>query len=374
MNRTLASASVALALLSSVACGGSSSSLTNSSSDGGDTDGSSPATGDGGSAGDSSALGDGSASQACADWARARCQRYDACSDGLYVQIHWGDEATCESSGVQTCTIGLSSNGTASSAATFEACAQALPAESCADFLGDSPVSACAALAGSLANGAPCVGSSQCQSTYCAVPQYATCGVCAAVPAAGSACAVAADCGARGGLTCAENVCVAFGQASASCSAAAPCGIGFDCVGATKTQPGSCQATVATVGATCDPKRATAASCDPTLELTCDPTTKMCVQNTVVDAGATCGAVGGGEAKCAASGTCVIPTADAGADDAGSDAGAAQTTGTCLAAAATGSPCDTSAGPACIAPAKCVTASDASTAGTCQVANPATCQ
>ena len=239
-----------------VACGGSSAAPpTSSGSDGGGTSEDSGTVPSDGSVSDSATLGDGSASQACADWAAARCQRYDACSDALYNQIHYGSEAACVTASVQTCAIGLAATGTAATAETFEACAQALPTESCADFLGDNPVSACAALAGTLAIGAPCIGSSQCQSTYCAIPQYATCGVCAAVPAAGSPCVVTAECGARGGLACAEGVCVAYGGANASCSGAAPCGIGFDCVGAKKTAPGTCQPTVTTVGATCVPDR-----------------------------------------------------------------------------------------------------------------------
>jgi hypothetical protein len=372
MNRTLAFSLLAFTM---VACGGSSAAPpTSSGSDGGGTSEDSGTVPSDGSVSDSATLGDGSASQACADWAAARCQRYDACSDALYNQIHYGSEAACVTASVQTCAIGLAATGTAATAETFEACAQALPTESCADFLGDNPVSACAALAGTLAIGAPCIGSSQCQSTYCAIPQYATCGVCAAVPAAGSPCVVTAECGARGGLACAEGVCVAYGGANASCSGAAPCGIGFDCVGAKKTAPGTCQPTVTTVGATCVPDRSTGPSCDPTLELTCDTATTMCVQNTVVAAGQTCGAVGGGTAKCAANGTCVVATFDAGADDAGTDAGPEPTTGTCLAAAPSASPCDTAAGPACVLPAKCVTTSDASTAGTCDIASATACQ
>jgi hypothetical protein len=94
----------------------------------------------------------------------------------------------------------------------------------------------------------------------------------------------------------------------------------------------------------------------------------------VVAAGQTCGDVNGGTAKCSTSGTCVIPSSDAGPDDAGADAGAAPSIGTCLAAATTGAACDTALGPPCIPAAKCVTSSDASTAGTCQVPNPTTCQ
>ena len=48
----------------------------------------------------------------------------------------------------------LAAQGTAASAASFEACANALPTESCANFLGENPVAACAPLAGSVATGA----------------------------------------------------------------------------------------------------------------------------------------------------------------------------------------------------------------------------
>jgi hypothetical protein len=350
------------------ACSGATSPATGPGSDGGGGGG-----GDSGPVVDAGPSGDaGSAAQACADSARARCQRYDACSNGLYTTIHWGDESTCETNTTAICLTNLAAPGTAASAATVEACASAIPTESCADFFGVNPPAACAALAGTLAAGAACLTSSQCQSTYCAVPSNAACGVCAAVPKAGDACAVEADCGSRGGLTCAQGACVAFGAASASCGKGAPCGIGLSCVGEKKTTPGACQPAASTVGATCDSKQQTGPGCDGTLQLSCDPATSQCVLDTVVTASATCGQVGGGVAKCATSGTCVLSTSDGGAEDGGADAGAAPITGACLAAAANGAACDTASGPACVPSAKCVTASDASTAGTCTV--PTTCQ
>jgi hypothetical protein len=376
MNRNFTSSLVTLTLLACVpGCGGSSTQGTTTPDAGSGTsdDASTPAT-------DSSTGDAASASQACADWARARCQLFDSCSNGLYVPIHWGDEATCEANSVALCMTDLAAQGTAASAASFEACANALPTESCANFLGENPIAACAPLAGSVATGAACLTSSQCQSTFCALAATSTCGVCASVPQAGASCGVDADCGGRNSLTCAEGTCVALGAASASCSKTAPCGIGLNCVGEKKTAPGTCQPAASTVGATCDPNEATGAGCDATLELSCDPTTNMCVQNTVVPASATCGQVSGGIAKCSASGTCVVPTSDAGAEDAGAadagtaDAGTAPITGTCLAAAANGSACDTSSGPSCVPPAKCVTVSDASTAGTCQAPSAANCQ
>ena len=367
MNHRFPSTLLAFSLVAlASACGGSSTLATGPLADGGGSGGG----GDSGPLGDAgTSTGDaGTAAQACADSARARCQRYDACSNGLYVSIHWGDEATCEANTTAVCMTNLAAPGTAASPATVEACAHAIPTETCADFFGANPPSACAALAGSVATGAACLTSSQCQSTYCAVSPNATCGVCAAVPKAGDACTVEADCGARGGLACAQGACVALGAASASCSRGAPCGIGLSCVGEKKTAPGTCQPAASTVGATCDPKQATGPGCDLTLQLACDPATSQCVLDTVVAAAATCGQVGGGLAKCSTSGTCVVTTSDAGAEDGGADAGAAPITGTCLAAAANGAACDTAIGPACVPSAKCVTGSDAGTAGTCRVA------
>jgi hypothetical protein len=83
----------------------------------------------------------------------------------------------------------------------------------------------------------------------------------------------------------------------------------------------------------------------------------MCVAAPYVGAGGACGDVSNKIVLCNGASICF---------------GASGTTpGTCKAIALEGQACDTSAGPSCMAPARCVTT--ASTAGTCQLPDPATC-
>jgi hypothetical protein len=356
-----------------VACGGSSANGLGAPNDGGG-DSASPGGGDEGGAGDDGGGSDAgvTATQACSDWATARCARWDACSNATYVNLHYGSQAACVAASEQTCATALAATATASTPAYFEACSVATTNESCADVFGENPPAACAPLAGPGAAGTACFAAAQCASAYCAVPDSATCGTCAAVPAAGAACGTDADCGSRGGLVCSElGICVALGAATGSCDKDHPCGPDLSCVGAdAKTsKAGTCQAAVSMAGASCDATQATGPGCDATLQLRCDAATSKCVAASLVASG-TCGDLGGGViGKCEADGTCVLPEADAGSD--GGDAGVA-TTGTCLAAAAMGSPCDSASGPACAPPGKCASA-DGGTAGTCQIADPTTC-
>jgi hypothetical protein len=343
-----------------------------------DSGGMPPSGDDGGTASDDGGgtTSDGSVTltKACADWAQARCARLDACSNSTYSVIHYGSQATCVANSAAQCATDLAAAQTASTPSFFEACAASITAESCGDLLGANLTAACAPLAGPIANGSPCFAASQCQSTYCAIPQYATCGACAAVPNAGDTCAVDADCGARNHLTCSKaGTCVAFGVAAGSCDKDTPCGPGLSCVGAKKTTPGACAASGSTVGATCDANQQTGPACDAELSLACDPATSMCTADTLVGASATCGTVDGGVARCESAGTCVIPTLDAGDGDDAGDAGAAQatTTGSCVAASANGAACD-GTDTQCIAPAKCVIP-DGGAGGTCQLDDPTTC-
>jgi hypothetical protein len=346
--------------------------------------------------------GDGSIASACADSARARCQKDDACTGATYNPIHYGDEATCEARTAALCVTSLSAPGTGATPASVEACAQAIPSESCDDFYGVKPVAACATPKGTLANGTPCVTSSQCQSTYCATGAYVVCGQCAAVPQAGDACTYDGDCGDRGGLTCNDlGRCVAYGALDALCDKDTPCGVDLSCVGATTNTQGTCQTGVAS-GAPCT---SAGPHCDPTLNLVCVGTT--CAAEPVVAGGQPCGDLNGGLTRCAASGVCVVPpsatpayepaipvppfdggfffdsgtgSSDSGSPpiDAGTDAGGAGDGGTtaksvCVAAAPDGQPCDITAGPPCLLPAKCVLTSDGGTAGTCRFPDSTTC-
>jgi hypothetical protein len=390
MKRTSSSLFAFAALLA--ACGGSTNDTTP------------PPSGDAGAAGDAAPIdGGGGANEgggttpisvACADQARARCQRLDSCTDNTWVTVHYGDEATCESRLAAQCVSSLGASGQGNSAPNVEACAQSLASVSCADLFDDNPQGPCAAQTGQLANGAACGASGQCQSSYCAIPATATCGTCAAPPKAGDACATTGECGSRGGLTCLSGVCVALGAQGAACDKSTPCGFGLSCVGATKTAQGTCQTAAGTVGAACDPRGQTAARCNGTLDLVCDPASKQCVQESVVAANQPCGALGNGAyARCGASGVCEVSGgggndagagdgggSDAGGGDAGtSDGGAGDAgppppqAGTCVPAAPDGASCDVANGPPCLPPARCVVSTDGGTAGTCVMPDATTC-
>jgi hypothetical protein len=332
---------------------------------------------------------------ACADLAAARCKRDDACTSDQHNVAVYGSESTCESRTSAACVLELAAPSTAQTAATVEACAKSVPGQSCSDFFDEIPTPACAPLAGALTSGAACISSSQCASTYCAVAPGAVCGSCAAVPKAGDPCSGVAECGARGGLTCADGKCIPIGQSGSACTGAIPCGFGLSCVGATSSVPGTCQAAAADAGASCDPTGETAAGCSAGLE--CDPTSSTCVLTVYAAGGKVCGALDGGAVGCAA-GACVIPPYDAGPPvdaappvvDAGEDAEAGgdaavdasppvdaappPAIGRCVAAVIEGTACDTMVGPPCLPPGECVHGADGGSAGTCAVPNGATCK
>jgi len=319
--------------------------------------------------------------KACGDWAQARCTRLDSCSNATYTVVHYGSQATCVTNSTAQCTTDLAASQTAATPSYFEGCANAMTTESCSDLFNANPPAACTPLAGPGAVGATCFVAAQCQSTYCAVAQFATCGTCAAVPKSGDACVVDADCGSRNQLTCSKaGTCVAYGASGGSCDKDDPCGSGLTCVGAKplKAIAGSCMPSGSTVGATCDASEETAAGCDAELSLACDPATSLCIAEALVGANATCGLfVDGGLSRCESAGTCLIPTSDAGTDDDAGDSGAAPvantTPGSCVAAAANGAACNSTSTPGCIPPAKCVIADGGADQGTCQLDDPTSC-
>jgi hypothetical protein len=280
--------------------------------------------------------------------------------------------ATCIARGVIGCKAALAVANTAATPAFFSSCALALPMSSCADFENETNIpQACLNLAGPRANGSACSNSAQCTSSWCQVSRGAACGTCADRPAAGAACTVDAECGARGLFCSKADTCEPLAAASAPCDDARVCGAGLSCVGQTKTQAGTCQPAVATLGGTCDPRKATGAGCDNRLGLFCG-VDGTCAADALVSAPEACGTlidkdggvVDGGArevsvARCLAGASCSPTNASR---------------GTCVAPAADGAACDGANGPPCLSPARCVTASDASTAGTCQLPGLAACE
>ena len=319
------------------------------------------------------------ASAACTALATARCQKLDACTGGLYTHEHFGDLATCVTREARSCTAALAAADTSATPASFEGCAAAIPASACADLFGGTNIQACLAAPGARADGTACSFNAQCKSTWCSVAQGVACGTCAERPAGGAPCRIEADCGGRGLFCAKSNTCALPVAASGVCDDSHPCGVGLSCVGQRKAQAGTCVALAQTVGAACDTRRETGPACQGNRGLYCT-NDGVCAADTLAAAGALCGKLLDG---------------DAGADDAGDggDAGikgrpfteaicvggaacdpASAIRGTCAAPAADGAACDRENGPPCLAPARCVTGSDASTAGTCQLPGAATCK
>ncbi len=156
------------------------------------------------------------------------------------------------------------------------------------------------------------------------------------------------------------------------CDDTHPCVNGTQCVGlvATMALSGTCQPSVATVGATCDPTRKTMAGCEAVAGLACIPTgtgatMDACQPVTLASPGTTCGAIGKpvrSVVDCQAGGLCKkVATTDA--------------TGTCVAPASEGAACnvDPTIGPLCLAPSKCVMTSPGGTAGTCTTPDATKC-
>jgi hypothetical protein len=322
------------------------------------------------------------AMSACADSAKARCAQNDKCTNSVADKNKYGDEATCESRLTAQCVKNLGAPGSGATPATVESCAQTIPTETCSAYLGNDPADTCLPPMGTVANGGACGLGAQCVSTYCRIPAHASCGTCDDAPKAGDPCGPTGECGARNGLQCVNDTCIAQGALNAACDKDNPCGPDLTCVGAKAATKGTCTAPVAMVGAACDPNKATGPGCDLTQGLYCKPVMKQCAAVTFATDGQPCGEVSGALVICQA-GSCIIPPAgsgsdggiDAGLDDGGAEGGTtAPRQGTCKAFAMDGQSCDTSGGPLCMNPARCVYASDASATGTCTLPDPSACK
>jgi hypothetical protein len=329
--------------------GGTNSGGTNS----GGTNSGGSAAGTGGQAAGGGTSAD--ADKACTDQVKARCARTDACSkDG--VALKYGSEAACEEREKIACLAGLAAPGTSSTPTYVEGCAASIAAQSCGDFLNGA--AACVPAPGPRKNGDPCGAAAQCDSTFCAVVKNTQCGTCAPLPKAGDSCATT-GCGRDLKCDGTSMICYAPGAAGAACSKDAPCGNGLSCVGAKGT--GTCMAEITQAGAACDFKKATAADCDRDAGLFCD-NNNVCGTLTEGKLGDACGfdKTTNTSTICSGSSFCLAPMT-----------GAAKV---CTAPAADGAACDSATGPFCQTPARCIATAAGSTAGTCQLPDPAACQ
>jgi hypothetical protein len=297
-----------------------------------------------------------SATQACADVAKARCQMAQEC-DPQGLLNTYGALATCESTQASTCERNLAAPDTANTPSHTEGCAQAIPGESCDDYqLGNVPT-ACQPPAGPRDAGSDCSVSGQCATAYCLIPKTATCGTCAATPGLGDSCSNN-SCGP--GLLCdkVSSLCVEPVDASGPCNDTSTCAPGLTCIGNTGTSLGAC-VPLAGLGASCDLADG-GSRCDARFGLYCNtPAGKVCAPVGTATASQTCGTVDGGVIDCLQDSFC--------------QKSEGSTVGTCVAPAAEGAPCDTLNGPICATPARCVLTVEGSTTGLCHTTDPATC-
>lgn len=272
---------------------------------------------------------------ACGQLSAAVCAKLNACSPYL-LQYYYGDSKTCQARVTLTCAPYVNLSGSSWTVARLNACAAGYASGTCDDYFAPGGPPACRPQAGTLADGAACANSNQCQSAHCSAALNG-CGTCTKVGAVGDACSVNRPCGL--GLDCTAAKCALPAQKGEACGTGqGACGTGLYC------SAGKCAATLQK-GEACT---MLTGECDANQGLYCDPLTRKCAAYTLAAAGATCGAF---TTVCEAGGTCGGPAA----------------TRKCVAAAADGAQCNAFQGPSCMDPAAC-------TGGTCKVFDPATCK
>ena len=290
-----------------------------------------------------------SATAACAHIALDRCTKAMTCSP-TNLQKQFGTLQVCLTREQLACGDDLESVDTGATPEGVLACDAALMAESCAVFLAPGAPAACIFTG---PTSGTCSLESQCGTQFCAVGAHALCGLCESYPVAGQSCAVS-ECGEKG-LVCDKNtnLCAQPALQNQTCNKTIPCAHGLACVGAVNNNNGRCELEVTTLGGTCDFTRRNLPSCNADLGLTCSHATNKCVMQPIVAVGKTCGQVNSVDTACIGGTHCFIPQN--------------QTSGKCVGDAAEGMPCNTSVGPDCFFPARCIWATATGPAGTCQL-------
>ncbi|MEO8877288.1 MAG: hypothetical protein ABI461_16965 [Polyangiaceae bacterium] len=274
------------------------------------------------------------------DLAKAFCAHYQSCAS-LFVQLTYGDSATCEARFKLSIAPSLTATGTGATPGQYETCSADIASASCADLLGRNLPKSCQTVAGTLADGAACGVDAQCKDKLCRKATDQDCGVCSSVAAAGGACVADGDCDI--GLTCTNKVCTAYGAAGSTCDDTHTCNATLTCNNGTCAAPGEAGAACPALGT---------AGCDLLKGFFCNAT-KVCAQIGTAKAGQPCGLVSSVYTICTGGGLCKGNTGI--------------TPGTCEATAADGAACDDTNGPPCLAPATC-------TNGACKITDPSTCK
>ena len=285
--------------------------------------------------------------EACTTWSSDVCAKYSTCSD-FFVKYIYGDLATCKTRLKLSCVGYLGATGSSYTPGKIITCGKAYSTMTCTDFFSGPTPSECS-LAGTIIGGKACGANAQCTSGFCVLDVAATCGTCAPAVSPGGACIKGQcpeDLNCIGATTTTAGLCQKPGKLGDTCSSSVPCSVAFSCFG------GKC-VTPAAAGTTCDASSTTAADCALLDGLYCDPTAKLCKVFGQAKAGESCGAIPSASyAVCISSGFCKL---------------SGGTTGTCMASAADGATCDTTAGPKCMSPAGCLSS-------VCKLGDPSSCK
>jgi hypothetical protein len=299
----------------------------------------------------------------------------DTCSNNTATARNYGSSSVCVSRLTMQCLLQVMAPGSGQTPTTVGACAAAIAGLTCSAWRSAAPVPACD-VTGTQANGTSCVADAQCTSGVCLAPKNSQCGTCADQPVDGADCS---NTGCGRGLLCHHSgttyTCRTPVASGMACDTTMhPCDSGLTCVRDHGMTTGTCQAFVTTVGGTCS-FNSLGTTANPTGHPDCDSfqaldcgSNNMCIANTLVTAGQTCGfnSTANTFGQCQSGASCITMAAG----DGGADAG---TVRTCIAPATEGQACDTSAGPDCMGPARCILTSLTATAGTCQLFNPSAC-
>jgi hypothetical protein len=296
-----------------------------------------------------------SATAACATIALDRCTKVMTCSPPD-LQKQFGTEQVCLTREQLACGDNVNAVDTGATPEGILACAAALTAESCAVFLSPGAPSACIFTG---PNSGTCSFESQCGTQFCAVGAHAQCGLSEAYPVVGTSC-VDSECGEKG-LVCDKNTskCAQPALQNQTCNPTIPCAHALACVGSINGSNGRCELEVTTLGGSCDFTRRNLPSCNIDVGLTCSHATNKCVMQPIVAAGKTCGQVNSIDTACIGGTHCFIPRN--------------QTSGKCVADAPEGMACNTSAGPDCFFPARCMWSTATGPTGTCQLPGTTSC-
>ena len=134
------------------------------------------------------------AAQACAQDARAYCEKRQTCwpegENDYRFQRDWGTLQGCIDQRQRTCLDDVERPHAGLTTTRVQTCARAMADQSCEDFLAGIalPTSACPPVVGKLGNGVACVAGNQCQSSYCDRADDQVCGKCADCLGIGRAC------------------------------------------------------------------------------------------------------------------------------------------------------------------------------------------